>query len=183
MPGFITRIWNSFLASLYACHKSHLGHAIAQAVSRQLPTAASAGSNPYQVMWDLWWWCLYMYSCCSHLEHRASVKRFISLQLLDFRQSVGLLGRGISPSEGRYLHRTTQTQNKRRRTPMTWVGFEPMIPAFERANAFHALDRADSVLANVYIWVYFVSDHIKHFYILVQCLLLILISILMFLVT
>jgi hypothetical protein len=31
-------------------------------------------------------------------------------------QSVGLLGRGISPSQGRYLHRATQTQNKRTQT-------------------------------------------------------------------
>jgi hypothetical protein len=32
---------------------------------------------------------------------------------LIYTQAVGLLGRGISPSQGRYLHRTTQTQNKR----------------------------------------------------------------------
>jgi hypothetical protein len=31
------------------------------------------------------------------------VKHFISLQFLNLRQSVGLLGRGISPSQGRYL--------------------------------------------------------------------------------
>jgi hypothetical protein len=30
------------------------------------------------------------------------------LKFLNLRQSVGLLGRGISPSQGRYLHRTTQ---------------------------------------------------------------------------
>jgi hypothetical protein len=29
---------------------------------------------------------------------------------LIFTQSLGLLGRGISPSQGRYLHRTTQTE-------------------------------------------------------------------------
>jgi hypothetical protein len=55
---------------------------------------------------------------------------------------VGLLGRVISPSQGRYLHRTTQTQNKSRQTSMPLVGFEPTIPVFERAKAFHALDRA-----------------------------------------
>jgi hypothetical protein len=49
------------------------------------------------------------YSCCSHLEHRASVERFVSLKFLNLRHSVGLLGRVISPSQGRYL---TQTQNK-----------------------------------------------------------------------
>jgi hypothetical protein len=52
----------------------------------------------------------------------------LSLQFLNIRQSVGLLGRGINPTQGRYLHRTTQTQNKRRQTSMTWVGFEPTIP-------------------------------------------------------
>jgi hypothetical protein len=34
--------------------------------------------------------------------------------ILHYRQFVGLLGRVISPSQGRYLHRTTQTQNKRK---------------------------------------------------------------------
>jgi hypothetical protein len=33
-------------------------------------------------------------SCCSQLEHRASVKHFVSLQFLNLRQSVGSLGRG-----------------------------------------------------------------------------------------
>jgi hypothetical protein len=33
------------------------------------------------------------------LEHRASVKRFVSLQFLYPRQSVGLLGRVIRPSQ------------------------------------------------------------------------------------
>jgi hypothetical protein len=31
------------------------------------------------------------------------MKRFVSLQFLNLRQSVGLLGRGMSPSQGRYL--------------------------------------------------------------------------------
>jgi hypothetical protein len=79
---------------------------------------------------------LSIYSCCSHLEHRASVKRFVSLQFLNLRQSVGLLGREISPSQGRYLNRTTKTQKKRRQTSMPRVGFEPTIPVFERAKTF-----------------------------------------------
>jgi hypothetical protein len=37
------------------------------------------------------------------LEHRAYVKCFVSLQFLNPTQSVGLLGRGISPLQGRYL--------------------------------------------------------------------------------
>jgi hypothetical protein len=40
------------------------------------------------------------------LEHMASVKRFVPLQSLNLRQSVGLLGRGINPSQGRYLTNT-----------------------------------------------------------------------------
>jgi hypothetical protein len=51
----------------------------------------------------------------------------------------------ISPSQGRYLHRTTQTQNKRTQTSMPLAGFEPTIPVFKRAKTFHALDRAASV--------------------------------------
>jgi hypothetical protein len=39
------------------------------------------------------------------LQNRASVKRFVSLQFLILRQSVGVLGRGITPSQGRYLQK------------------------------------------------------------------------------
>jgi hypothetical protein len=48
---------------------------------------------------------LSIYSCFSHLEHRASVKRFVSLQFFNLRYSVGLLGRGISPTLGHYLRK------------------------------------------------------------------------------
>jgi hypothetical protein len=37
-------------------------------------------------------------------------------------------------------HRTTQTQNIRTQTSMTWVGFETTILVFERAKTVHALD-------------------------------------------
>jgi hypothetical protein len=40
----------------------------------------------------------FVYSCSSHLEHRASVKSFVSFQFLHLRHSVGLLGRVISSS-------------------------------------------------------------------------------------
>jgi hypothetical protein len=90
---------------------------------------------------------LYLYSCCSRLEHRASVKRFVSLQFLNFRQSVGFLGRVISPSQSRYLHTEQhKTQNKRRRTSMPCIGLETTIPVFERMQIFHALDRAATVI-------------------------------------
>jgi hypothetical protein len=64
--------------------------------------------------------------------------RFFSF--LIYTQSVGLLGRGINPSQGHYLHRTTQTQNKRTQTSMPQVRFEPTIPVLERAKTVHALD-------------------------------------------
>jgi hypothetical protein len=71
------------------------------------------------------------------LGHRASVKRFVSLQFLNLRQSVGLLGRGINPSQGRYI---TQTDIH------ALSGIQPMIAVFERAKTFHALDRATTVI-------------------------------------
>jgi hypothetical protein len=44
------------------------------------------------------------------------------------------------------IHRTTQTQNKRTQTSMSWVGFEPTTPAFKRANTVHALVRVRTVI-------------------------------------
>jgi hypothetical protein len=44
-----------------------------------------------------------IYSCCSHFEHGTSVKLFVSLQFLNLRHSIGLLGRVNNPSQGRYL--------------------------------------------------------------------------------
>jgi hypothetical protein len=78
------------------------------------------------------------------LEHRASVKSFVSLQFLNLRQMVGLFERGISSLQGCYL---TQTQNKRKQTSMPWVGFEPTIPVLEVAKTFHAVDRMATVMS------------------------------------
>jgi hypothetical protein len=50
-----------------------------------------------------------------------------------FRHLVELLGRGIGPTQGLYLHRTTE---KRGYTSMPRVEFEPTTPV-------RALDRAD----------------------------------------
>jgi hypothetical protein len=61
----------------------------------------------------------------------------------------GLLGWAISPSQGRYLHKRTQTQKKRGQTSIPRVGFEPMIPAFERVKAFNGLDREATVIGAV----------------------------------
>jgi hypothetical protein len=47
------------------------------------------------------------------------------------------------------IHGTTQTQNKRAQTCMSRIGFEPTIPAFERAKAVHAVDRAATVISKM----------------------------------
>jgi hypothetical protein len=83
---------------------------------------------------------IYFYGCTAFVV----LGRFFSS--LIYTQSVGLLGLGISPSEGRYIHRTTQTKTKRTQTSIPRVGFEPTIPVFERAKTVHALDRAATVI-------------------------------------
>jgi hypothetical protein len=45
------------------------------------------------------------------------------------------------------IHRTTQTQNKRTiQTSIPSVGFEPTIPAFQRAKTVHSSDSAATVI-------------------------------------
>jgi hypothetical protein len=71
-------------------------------------------------------------------------------QFLDlFTQSVALLGRGISPSQGRYLHIGQHKQNKRIQTSIPQVGFEHTIPVFKWTKTVHALDRAATVIRHV----------------------------------
>jgi hypothetical protein len=65
---------------------------------------------------------------------------------LIYTKLVGLLGRGISPSQGRYLRTRQHKQNKRTQTSMSQVGFEPTIPASVRSKTIHALDRAAAVI-------------------------------------
>jgi hypothetical protein len=64
---------------------------------------------------------------------------------LIFTQSVRLIGQGISPPQGRYLLRTTQTRNKHKH-PCLECDFEPTFPAFEQAKTVHALDRAATAI-------------------------------------
>jgi hypothetical protein len=65
-----------------------------------------------------------------------------------FLQTVGLLGRVISSSQGLYPN---AEQHKHRintytyQTSMLCVGFEPTIQASERAKTVHALDRSATV--------------------------------------
>jgi hypothetical protein len=63
-------------------------------------------------------------------------------------QTVGLLGRVITSSQGLYLN-TGQHKHRINRytyqTSVPCVGFEPMISASERAKTVHALDRSATV--------------------------------------
>jgi hypothetical protein len=66
-----------------------------------------------------------------------------------FTQSVGLLARGISSSQGRYLH-TEQHKNRiNTHTSMSQLGFEPMISVFEQEKMVHTLDGAAIVIGSV----------------------------------
>jgi hypothetical protein len=47
---------------------------------------------------------------------------------------------------GRYLHRTTQTQNRHTKTSVPQVGFERMTLMFEREKTVHASDSAATVI-------------------------------------
>jgi shikimate 5-dehydrogenase len=72
-------------------------------------------------------------------------------------QTVGLLGRVISTSQGLYLntgqhkHRINTCTNQ---TFMLCVGFEITIPVSERAKTVHALDRLATVTGscNTLVW-------------------------------
>jgi hypothetical protein len=66
--------------------------------------------------------------------------------LLILGESVGLHGWGNSQSQGRYVHRTTETQNKCRQTSMPCAGVVPTIPLLERANTVHDLYGAATVI-------------------------------------
>jgi hypothetical protein len=46
-------------------------------------------------------------------------------------------------------HRKAQTQNKRTQTYMPRVGYEPMIPVFERAKTVHALNHSATVIGRI----------------------------------
>jgi hypothetical protein len=70
--------------------------------------------------------------------------RFFSF--LIYTQPVRLLGWGISPSQGSYLH-TEQHKNRiNTQTSVPRVGFELTITVFERAKAVHDFDRAAAVI-------------------------------------
>jgi hypothetical protein len=55
-----------------------------------------------------------------------------------YTQSVGLLGRGSAGCKAATYTQNNTKQMHAIQTSMPWVGFEPKIPAFERANTVHA---------------------------------------------
>jgi hypothetical protein len=68
--------------------------------------------------------------------------------LWSFLETVGLLGRVISSSQGFYLNTGQHKHRLNRYThqkSMPCVEFEPTIPASERAETVHALDRSVTV--------------------------------------
>jgi hypothetical protein len=87
------------------------------------------------------------------MDGSAALVNFSSFfSFLIYTQSVGFFVRGISPSQGRYLHTEHHKHNKRTQTSMFQVGFEPTIPVFERAKTVHALDRAVTVIGLLTTW-------------------------------
>jgi hypothetical protein len=67
---------------------------------------------------------------------------FFSVAII-FTQTVGLLGRGISPSQGRYLH---TEQHKHRINAYTDI--HALTEIRKQAKTVHALDRASAVIGS-----------------------------------
>jgi hypothetical protein len=80
-------------------------------------------------------------SCCSHLEHRTSVERFVSLQFLKLRQSVGLLGRSDQPIARPLLKKDmTNTEYKHTDVHIS-SGIRTHDPSVRARETVRALDR------------------------------------------
>jgi hypothetical protein len=101
---------------------------------------------------------------CLIVSYNGSISLLLYSSLLDlgryfnfliFLQSVGLLGRGINRSQGRFLHTEQHKHSEYTHThththiSMSSVGFEPMILVLERAKTVHALDRAATVTGTI----------------------------------
>jgi hypothetical protein len=71
---------------------------------------------------------------------------------------VGLLARGISQSQGRYLHTEQHKQ-----TSMLQVGSERTIPVFELADTVHDLVRAVTVIGDKCVYpLHFLEILLQH---------------------
>jgi hypothetical protein len=80
------------------------------------------------------------------LEHRASVKRFVSLHFLNSK-TLGRTPWTGDQSVARPLPKQDNTNAEQ--TSMPLVGFEPTIPVFERAKTVHTLDRVATVIGSI----------------------------------
>jgi hypothetical protein len=71
-----------------------------------------------------------------------------------FTQTVGLLGRGISPLQGRYLHTEQHKHriNAHRHPCLKWESNPHSV--FDRARTVHALDRAATVIGKEILLTY-----------------------------
>jgi hypothetical protein len=116
--------WTSVILRVYDNHylPTYLPVCLSVCMSAGLSIYLSMALHPFLVPWPIF--------------------QFLDL----FRQSVELLGRGISSSQGRYLYTVQHKQNKRTQTSMSQMGFEPTIPVFERAKTVHDLDRTATVI-------------------------------------
>jgi hypothetical protein len=70
-----------------------------------------------------------------------------------YTQSVGLLGRGMSPSQGRYLHTGQHKYRINTQTTMPRVGFEHTTTVFKRAKNLNALDRTANMIGVSTVWI------------------------------
>jgi hypothetical protein len=66
-----------------------------------------------------------------------------------YKQSVEVLGLGISSPQGRSVHRTTQRQKECKNISLPRVKFELTIQVSKRAKTFSALDRTATVTGPV----------------------------------
>jgi hypothetical protein len=95
----------------------------------------------------------YIYFLQLSCSHFGALGWFLSFFVIS--QTVGLLGRVISSSQGLYLN---TGQHKHRinaythQTSMPYVGFQPTIPASKRAKTVNALDRSATVAGNLYVY-------------------------------
>jgi hypothetical protein len=92
----------------------------------------------------IWWGAVVSLYFLMALPANSGSRSFIQSVII-FSQTVGLLGRVISPSQGRYLNTGEHKQRINAytyQTSMSWAGFEPTILASERAKTIHALDCA-----------------------------------------
>jgi hypothetical protein len=64
-------------------------------IQEEIKRRFNSGATPWSEL--IFFFFFFFSSYRFHLEHRASVKRFVSRQFFNLRQSVGLLGRWISP--------------------------------------------------------------------------------------